>query len=245
MKSERLLHLCLALIMLTGLATAQSAQSEPVALMSGSAVIADLKGEVTLQSAQGATLTAQRGQVLPAESSIETAKGSLLLSLRDGSQVLVKPHSHVILKAPEQSQGNFLQLFLGNIMAKVQKRLGSTPSFRMGTPTAVITVRGTRFSVEVTKKNKTIVEVYEGLVEVVSLSLPTHPITIKPGFYTQVENDRPPQSPREMQGPEGEGESPFSRNQRSGDATERNLPEGATPAQQGEHTQQSKPDGPD
>jgi ferric-dicitrate binding protein FerR (iron transport regulator) len=244
MKTKWLLHLCWTMLTLTTLATAQSTQSEPVALVSGSAIIADLKGEVMLQSAQGAALVPQRGQVLPAESSIETAKGSLLLDLQDGSQVLVKPHSHVVLKAPEQSQGNFLHLFLGNIMAKVQKRLGNSPSFRMGTPTAVITVRGTRFSVEVTKKNKTIVQVYEGLVEVVGLAMPNRPILIKPGFYSQIENDRPPQSPREMHSSEGEGESPFPRNQGTGDAGDRNLPQGTNP-NQGERTQQSKPEGPD
>jgi ferric-dicitrate binding protein FerR (iron transport regulator) len=253
MKTTRLVHLTLLLFALTGLATAQSTQSEPVALVSGSAVIADLKGEVMLQSAQGAALPAQRGQVLPAESNIETAKGSLLLSLQDGSQVLVKPHSRVILKAPEQSQGNFLQLFIGNIMAKVQKRLGNAPSFRLGTPTAVITVRGTRFSVEVTKENKTIVQVYEGLVEVTGVGMPNHPILIKPGFYTQVENDRPPQSPREApgvegpggRGPEGEGESPFQRSQGTGDAGERNVPQGTNQGQQGERAQQPKSEGPD
>jgi ferric-dicitrate binding protein FerR (iron transport regulator) len=239
--------------MLIGLATAQSAQNEPVSLLSGSAVIADLKGEVVLQSAQGAALPAQRGQVLPAESTIETAKGSLLLSLQDGSQVLVKPHSHVVVKAPEQSQGSFLQLFLGNIMAKVQKRFGSAPSFRMGTPTAVITVRGTRFSVEVTKKNKTIVQVFEGLVEVVGLTMPSSPpILLKPGFYTQVENDRSPENPREIQGAngpgrrgtDGENESPLLRNPGTGDAAERNVPQGTNPGQ-GERAQQPKPEGPD
>ena len=249
MKTTRLVYLLLLLFALSGLATAPGAQTEPVALLSGSAVIADLKGEIVLHSAQGATLPAQRGQVLPAESSIETAKGSLLLSLQDGSQVLVKPHSRVILKAPEQSQGNFLQLFLGNIMAKVQKRLGNAPSFRMGTPTAVITVRGTRFSVEVTKKNKTIVQVYEGLVEVVGIAMPNQPMLIKPGFYTQVENDRPPQSPREVpgaegpsgRGPGGESDSPFQRNQGTGDAGERNLPQGTNPGQQ--DSRPPKPDG--
>ena len=245
MKTKRLLHLSWALLTLTTLSTAQSTESRPVALVSGSAVIADLKGEVMLQSAQGAVMTPQRGQVLPAESSIETAKGSLLLSLQDGSQVLVKPYSRVILKAPEQSQGNFLQLFLGNIIAKVQKRLGNAPSFRMGTPTAVITVRGTRFSVEVTKNHKTVVEVYEGLVEVVGLAVPNHPILVKPGFYTQIENDRAPQSPREMHGPEGEGESPLPRNQRMGDAGDRNAPQGANPGQDQGERQPSKPDGPD
>jgi hypothetical protein len=246
MKTTRLVPLFFMLIMLTGVATAQSTQSEAVALVSGSAVIADLKGEVMLQSSQGASLSAQRGQVLPAESTIETGKGSLLLSLQDGSQVLIKPHSRAVLKAPERSQGNFLQLFLGNIMAKVQARFGSNPSFRMGTPTAVITVRGTQFSVEVTNKNNTIVQVYDGLVEVVGLAAPNHPIMIRPGFYTQVENDRAPQSPREMQDNQGEGESPFQRNQGTGDAGERKVPQGTNPAQQGEHRQQqSKPEGPD
>ncbi len=253
MNVTRLGLLSLLLFMLIGLATAQSAQNEPVSRLSGSAVIADLKGEVVLQSAQGAALPAQRGQVLPAESTIETAKGSLLLSLQDGSQVLVKPHSHVVVKAPEQSQGSFLQLFLGNIMAKVQKRFGSAPSFRMGTPTAVITVRGTRFSVEVTKKNKTIVQVFEGLVEVVGLTMPSSPpILLKPGFYTQVENDRSPENPREIQGAngpgrrgtDGENESPLLRNPGTGDAAERNVPQGTNPGQ-GEHAQQPKPDGPD
>jgi hypothetical protein len=58
--------------------------------------------------------------------------------------------------------------------------------------------------------------------------MPNHPVMIRPGFYTQIENDRPPQSPREMQGPEGE----------------RNVPQAANPGQ-GEHTPPTKPEGPD
>ena len=77
---------------------------------------------------------------------------------------------------------------------------------------------------------------YEGLVEVVGLAMPNHPIMIKPGFYTQIENDRPPQSPREMralrdQADESEGESPLQRNQGTGDEGERNVPQGTNPAQ--------------
>ena len=61
--------------------------------------------------------------------------------------------------------------------------------------------------------------------------MPNQPILIKPGFYTQVENDRPPQSPREMQGvdgpggrgAEGEGEIAASAQPGHGDAGERNC----------------------
>jgi ferric-dicitrate binding protein FerR (iron transport regulator) len=143
-------------------------------------------------------VTGQRGTVLVAESRISTAKGSILLNLQDGCQVLVKAHTQVVLKNPGESHGYFLELLIGKITAKVQKRLGGAPSFRMGTPTAVITVRGTRFQVEVTKKNRTIVEVFEGLVEVEGLGGTSPPVFIKPGFRTGVEPNRAPDQPREM-----------------------------------------------
>lgn len=206
-------------------------QLGPVALPSGSGVIADFKGEITLRSQAGAPLAVRKGEVVTPDSSIETGKGSVLLSLADGSQVLIKSHTHVQLKAPETSQGNFLQLFLGNIIAKVQKRLGMEPSFRMGTPTAVITVRGTRFSVEVTKKNKTIVEVYEGLVEVVGLAAPGRPVLIKPGFSTQVAPEGSPENPHSTEGSDGRESEKFGPHSQSiGNQGDRNGSDTPSPA---------------
>ncbi len=167
----------------------------PTALSVGSATIAELKGGVSFHSAQGDAVAAQRGTVLAPESKIDTTKGSVLLDLQDGSQVLVKSNSHVVLKAPNQDKGYWLELLLGKINAKIQKRLGNTPSFRMGTPTAVITVRGTRFSVEVNKKRKTSVEVYEGMVEVGGYGQGP-PVMLRPGFSTGVQQDRNPELPR-------------------------------------------------
>jgi hypothetical protein len=191
-------------------ASAQTAPPQQTILPIGSAEISEVKGAVVLHSPQGSPLNAQRGVTVTAESTIETAKGSVLLDLQDGSQVLVKPHSNIVLKAPNEGKGYSLELFIGNILVKVRKRLGSNPSFRMGTPTAVITVRGTRFSVEV-NKGRTTVEVFEGLVEVAGLLQGAPHVLIKPGFSTQVENDRAPDEPREMSpgmsegGREGEG----------------------------------------
>lgn len=162
----------------------------------GSATVADLKGEVTFHSARGEPLKPQRGLVLAAESTIETGKGSVLFNLQDGSQVLVKPHSSVVLKSPEAGVGSYLELLLGRLIATVQKRLGEAPPFRMGTPSAVITVRGTRFEVEVTKKKRTYIQVFEGVVEVRGLMTAGHPVTIRPGFSTEVDLDHDPQQPR-------------------------------------------------
>lgn len=190
-------QICAWLTVLLVLASATGQTPAPTALPVGSATIAELKGDVQLHSPQGDVLTAQHGTSLPAESKIDTGKGSMLLDLQDGSQVLVKPNSHVVLKAPNQGKGYWLELLLGKITAKVQKRLGNSPSFRMGTPTAVITVRGTRFSVDVDKKEKTHVEVYEGLVEVTGF-FHGAPVMVRPGYTTGVEPNRDPEQPHGM-----------------------------------------------
>jgi len=190
-------HSSTALMVAFVIAGAIGQNPEPTALSVGSATIAELKGEVAFHSPQGDVVTAQRGTQLAPESKIDAVKGSVLLDLQDGSQVLVKSNSHVVLKAPDQGKGYWLELLLGKINAKIQKRLGNAPSFRMGTPTAVITVRGTRFSVEVGKKQKTSVEVYEGLVEVGGFGQGP-PVMLRPGFSTGVEQDRNPEPPHGM-----------------------------------------------
>lgn len=203
---KRCSSLCVLVSSLALLAAAAQTPQQPptrVMLPYGSAVVIDLKGEVNASSATGQVEPVQKGQVLPAGTSLETNKGGIVLALADGSQVLVKSHSRVVLQAPEQSAGSFLQLLLGKLLAKVQKRMGQEPSFKVGTPTAVITVRGTFFGVEVTKRQKTYVQVYEGLVEVRGVSLPGQTIQLPPGYATEVESDRPPQQPHRMQ----EGES--------------------------------------
>ena len=195
MKRRRmLLAICLAAI--STIAVAQDQQ--PAVLPAGSAGVADFKGEVTLHGPDGAVIAADRGILLTAESVIDTAKGSVLLNLQDGSQVLVKPHSHVVLKSPNQAPGDWLQLTIGNVIAKIKKRLGNSPSFRMGTPTAVITVRGTRFQVEVDKQQRTRVEVYEGVVEVRGMGVGMGGVMLQPGFRTNVRENRAPEKPERM-----------------------------------------------
>lgn len=196
-------HVCTALLVLVVFCTAAGQDpmpTQPTSLPVGSATVTEVKGEVFLRGPQGDTPAAQRGLVLAVESTIETKKGNLLLELQDGSQVLVKPHSRVVLKDPNQGRGFYLELLIGKVVNKIQKRLGNTPSFRMGTPTAVVTVRGTRFEVEVNKKLRTYVVVYEGMVEVAGLFGAAPPVLVRPGFTTNVDRDRDPEQPREIGG---------------------------------------------
>lgn len=167
----------------------------------GSAIVAELKGKVSLRSPQGDFISPKLGITLMAESTVETAKGSAVLNLEDGSQVLIKPNSRVVLKSPGTSTGFYLSQWLGKIIVKAQKRMGNTPSFRMGTPTAVISVRGTRFEVEVKDKSRTSVSVYEGLVEVRGVK--GEPVLLGPGFSTSVQENHPPEPPAKVELPEG------------------------------------------
>jgi hypothetical protein len=187
-----------ALVLLAVLSVAAGQDAQTTTLPVGSATVAEFKGEVSLHSPQGAEVTPQRGSVLEPESVIETRKGSMLLNLSDGSQVLVKPQSHVVLKSPNEGKGYYLELLIGRVLAKVRKHLGESPSFRMGTPTAVITVRGTKFGVHVTNKQRTYVEVFDGVVEVAGFVMGTPPVLLHPGFSTGVEPNRAPEPPRSM-----------------------------------------------
>jgi hypothetical protein len=220
-------HGALLLILAVLCLAQQESPPSQTSLPIGSATVADLKGDVTLRSPKGYVLSPQRGLVLDPESTIETAQGSLLLSLQDGSQVLIKSHSRVVLKSPQIGQGRYLELLIGKIIATVQKRLGNPPPFRIGTPSAVITVRGTRFSVEVTKKNRTYVEVFEGVVEVQGLAAGGRSVLVRPGFSTGVKQNLDPEQPRGMIGQSefgGPGDKPSTENER--EDQQRNKPTG-------------------
>lgn len=181
------------------LCLAQATTPGPTPIPSGSATISDVKGEVSVFPAQGVSAVAFKSEVLGPNTTIETRKGSVLLILSDDSQVLVNANTRVVLRAPDESQGNFLEQLIGKIIARVKKRTGNEPAFQMGTPSAVITVRGTRFLVEVTKKQHTFVEVYEGFVQVNGLG-GGRPVFLQPGYTTQVGLNSSPESPRNASG---------------------------------------------
>lgn len=65
----------------------------------------------------------------------------------------------------------------------------------MGTPSAVIAVRGTRFDVEVNATGVSEIDVFEGLVEVGSATLPGVSVLVSPGMSTRVGIGTPPETP--------------------------------------------------
>jgi hypothetical protein len=119
----------------------------------------------------------------------------------DESEILVQPHTRLILRAPQPGNWDTLQIIIGQVRAYIRKRTGGAPPFQMGTPSAVIAVRGTRFDVEVNRTGISEIDVFDGLVEVGSATLPGVSVLVSPGMSTRVGVGGPPETPvptREM-----------------------------------------------
>ena len=175
------------------------AQEPPAAVLKvpyAGATVFDFKGKVGIRL-PGKTFAAPlRGEVLPPETEINTDDGRLLLSLSDGSDILVRSHTRLLVQQPEINGWRYLQLLIGRIHAQIQKHLGGTPPFQIGTPSAVIGVRGTRFDVEVDRRGYTEVDVEEGLVELDSANGHGEGVLIPAGFSSRVGTESEPEVPR-------------------------------------------------
>jgi FecR-like protein len=183
--------ICLLLAIVSVVTLGQVQESIPA----HSAGVAEWKGAVNIVLPGQSASQPSRGQQLPAGTFIQTTSGHILLNLSDGSQALIYPHTQVALKQPSLLDPNYLHLLLGRIRAEISKRTGGSPSFQLGTPSAVITVRGTKFLVEVNSVQVTEVDVLEGVVEVTGVHQPAKSVVLQPGFSTRVSMEGDPESP--------------------------------------------------
>jgi len=172
----------------------QQAAKPSVAPLAG-ALVSEWKGNIQLQLPGQKASSPARGLALPAGTLLDTHDGLMVLTLQDESQVLLRPHTRLILSAPGPGNWNYFQLLIGHIRAFIRKRTGGEPPFQLGTPSAVIAVRGTRFDVEVNRHEVTEVDVFEGLVEVSSKGAPGSSVLVGPGFSTRVAIGGVPEAP--------------------------------------------------
>ena len=160
------------------------------------AIVSEWKGEVQVQLPGTNMSRPTRGQVLPADTVLDTGEGRLVLVLRtDESEIIVQPHTRLVVKEPAPGKWDALEILLGRVRAYIRKRTGGAPPFQMGTPSAVIAVRGTRFDVEVNGRGVSEVDVFDGLVEVASSTIPGSSVLVSPGFSTRVGMGTAPEPP--------------------------------------------------
>ena len=160
------------------------------------AIVSEWKGEVHVQLPGTSVSRPTRGQVLPVDTVLDTGEGRLVLVLRtDESEIIVQPHTRLVVKEPAPGNWDALEILLGRVHAYIRKRTGGAPPFQIGTPSAVIAVRGTRFDVEVNGRGVSEVDVFDGLVEVASSTIPGSSVLVSPGFSTRVGMGTAPEPP--------------------------------------------------
>src|SRR5205807_4499709 len=180
---------------MVGLAPAQEPNTVPVNAPFAGATISEWKGKIHVSLPGQSPSAPTIGETLPPGTVLETGGGKLLLQLADGSQVLIRAHTRLTVEQPAPGDRGYFQLLLGRIRATINKRTGGAPPFELGTPSAVIAVRGTQFEVEVSQRQETEVHVYEGVVEVTGRHSSTS-VLVHAGSSTRVGMDTPPETPR-------------------------------------------------
>ena len=155
------------------------AQSTPVV-----ARAAGVTGQAVLLSPGLAPVVLTAGYILNPGDRIDTRGGGrVVIDLSDGSMVVVSPESIVTLK-DYRAAASLRELFgitLGMVRVRINHFAGKPNPYRMNSPTASIAVRGTEFSIEVDAEGTTRVVVFEGAVEVVSLTNPERRVLIEAG----------------------------------------------------------------
>ena len=173
----------------------QQSSSIPATAAIAGATIAEWKGDIHLNIPGQLSTNPLRGEQLPPGTIVDTGSGKLLLRLTDGSEVIVRSHTKLQVQQPSLAYPSYFQLLMGRIRALITKRTGGTAPFELGTPSAVIAVRGTQFDVEVNSRNVTEVDVVDGLVEVFGQNANGGSVLVEPGFSTRIGIDSDPEQP--------------------------------------------------
>ncbi|MBO0798789.1 MAG: FecR domain-containing protein, partial [Blastocatellia bacterium] len=125
-----------------------------------------------------------RGDLLNPGDEIDTRGGGrVVIELTDGSVVVIYPNSRIAI-CDYRSAASLREMFrilIGRVRVNVAHYGGKPNPYRVNSPTASILVRGTQFDVAVEPSGDTRVEVYEGLVEVQSLSDPLRSALLSAG----------------------------------------------------------------
>ncbi len=199
MKNKSIFTL-IGLVLFCASAVAQeSQQGTTTSAPYAGATISDFKGKVSIQLPAQAFAAPVRGEILPPDTTVSTDEGRLLLKLSDGSDVLVRAHTKLLLKQPEANGWKYFQLLMGRVRTQIQKRINGSPAFQIGTPSAVISVRGTKFDVEVDRRGFTEVDVDEGVVELEAVTGRGQSVLITAGFSSRVGMEGGPEAPRPTQ----------------------------------------------
>ena len=130
--------------------------------------------------------------VQPEQVIVTGADGYGVFQVADGSKFEVFPKSHVVFRANSGDWKDLLELWLGKVRVQIEHPGGLPNNNKVRTPSAVISVRGTIFDVEVEDEEATtLVLDEEGQVEVRHLLVVGEPKVLGPGEWVRVFRNEP------------------------------------------------------
>jgi hypothetical protein len=148
--------------------------------------VASLSGRVSVERG-GELWAVSAGQTILAGQVIVTGPdGAAQLVLSDGSTLDIFPNSRVIFRANRFNLRELLDVMLGKVRLQIQHLIPGEAPLRVTSPTAVISVRGTVFEVEVDAAMETVVSVDTGAVSVRHRMIPGQEILVESGQSVRV-----------------------------------------------------------
>src|SRR3990170_1978268 len=128
------------------------------------AVLGQLTGQVSVEKS-GELWVLTLGQTLQAGEIVVTGPdGYAVLELPDQSKIEVFSNSRFAFRTNRFNWRDLIDLYLGKVRLYIQRLTHEDRSYRVTSPTAVISVRGTVFEVEVDSSQQTRVSVESGSV---------------------------------------------------------------------------------
>jgi hypothetical protein len=149
---------------------------------------------------QGEWVPLRVGDAVPQGSRLKTGDDSALeITFADGSAVTLKSGTELgILKAERTVTSHILRDFylgIGRVISRIKEATGASSRYRIRTPSAIASVRGTEFRLAVDEAQKTLAEVVERQVTVAAAK---KSVDLERGEGTAVEKGRPPLAPRKL-----------------------------------------------
>jgi len=167
-----------------------------------------LKGRVTFVLGDARTQIAGKGEWIPLKPGDEVSQNSNLrtgeesaleVAFSDGSLFLLKADTEIGIRQAEQALSSYffrdLYLRVGRVISRIKEATGASSRFKVRTPSAIASVRGTEFRVAVDEKEKTLTEAVE---RTVTVEAARKSVEVAQGEGTVVDKGKPPLPPRKL-----------------------------------------------
>lgn len=175
-------------ILVASLAALPRLQAQtPAPELGGAARLLNFTGQISVMHDADAWALNAGDLVQPGQVVVTGPEGYGVFQVADGSRFEVFPKSRVVFRANRGDWTDLLEVWLGKIRATIEHPGGLPNHNKVHTPSAVISVRGTVFDVEVEDENATtLVLDEEGSVEVRHLLRVSEPRLLRAGEWVRV-----------------------------------------------------------